>query len=233
MVVVLRVPDAAGSTAWDDGAVNRERVHVDELDVSAHFETGAPLVVLRGPAVVHPRSREERRETGRLLVGRAASLLLGVEVRDVRVSARCARCGGEHGRPLVSVSGRTDRVTASVSHAGGTTVAAVSDRDVGIDGEPIAGRDDRFAAIRTVVGPSAEGLADGMHVLSAWTTVEAVVKADGRGLEVDARRVRVEHRPGTSTSRAAIDGVEPFYTVSSAVLDGLVLTVAVLDAATG
>lgn len=116
-----------------------------------------------------------------------------------------------------------------MSHSVGTTVAVVADHVVGIDVEPLDGTADRFTAIRAVAGPWASDVADGAEALTAWTTVEAVLKADGRGLEIDPRRVRLAGRPGELGTTASIDGTGPLYAVSSAVVDGRVVTLALGD----
>lgn len=95
-----------------------------------------------------------------------------------RVSARCARCGGDHGR--VRVSGVD--ATASVSYANGWAVVAVrrGDDRVGID----AVAADATGLERVL--PEADA--------QAWARVEAALKADGRGLAVDPGRVRITER---------------------------------------
>jgi 4'-phosphopantetheinyl transferase len=97
---------------------------------------------------------------------------------------------------------------------------------VGIDAEPLAGDPSRFAAIREVCGRSAADVADGVEALRLWTTIEAVLKADGRGLDVDPRRVSVEGIAGTTGSTAWIDD-GPRFTLRGMVVDGLVVSVAV------
>lgn len=130
------------------------------------------------------------------------------------------------------MSGRPHTVGASVSHAGGRTVVAVADGAVGVDAEPIAGSADRFAAIRSISGSWGSDAADGADVLGVWTAIESVVKADGRGLEIDPGRVRVTGGSGDAMRTGSIDGRRPFYAVSSADVDGLVVSVA-LEAAAG
>lgn len=210
--------------------VDRDCTASSARDITARFDADAPFVVLLRHAGDALRSAEERRADGRRLVIEAAAALLGIDPSEVTVTARCAHCGGDHGRPLVSIDGRPGALDASVSHADGATVAAVADRVMGIDLEPIAGGSDRFVAIRAVSGPWAAEVADGADALRAWTTVEAVVKADGRGLEIDPRRVRLTGRPGELGTTASIDGAGPLYAVSSAVVDGCVVTLALGEA---
>lgn len=187
---------------------------------------GDVVVLLRVDAAETVRSASERRADGRSLVVDAVVSLLGVDRGEVVMTARCTRCGGDHGRPTVSVAGRSGLVSASVSHAGGATAAAVARRPVGVDIEALAGPADRFAAIRAVSGPWATDVADGPDALRVWTTIEAVLKADGRGLEVDPRRIVLDGRLDASGTRASVDGRRPFYAVSSTEVDGLVLAVA-------
>jgi 4'-phosphopantetheinyl transferase len=194
--------------------------------VSALLPAGGPLLVLMSAAGPGEHSPAERRAGGRALVADAVGRLFGADPASVVVTARCARCGGDHGRPLISLSGRELPAWASVSHAGAVSVAAVSDRRVGIDAEPVAGGAGRFDAIRALAGPWAADAADGPEALRAWTIVEAVLKADGRGLEVDPGRVLLDGRPGRVGTTASVDGSGPVYAVSTAVVDGLVLSVA-------
>ena len=194
--------------------------------MSALLSASGPLAVLIGTDGTAERSRDERRAHGRVLVAEAVGTLLGADPASVTVTARCARCGGDHGRPLVSVGGRRHPVWASVSHAGGVTVAAASDRRMGVDAEPVAGRTGRFDAIRALAGPWAADATDGPDALRAWTIVEAVLKADGRGLEIEPGRVLLDGRPGRAGAIASVDGSGPVYAVSSAVVDGLVVSTA-------
>jgi 4'-phosphopantetheinyl transferase len=102
------------------------------------------------------------------------TLLSGL-LREATFVSRCPRCGGEHGR--IRVSGAEAAV--SVSYAGGWAVAVVAEgcARAGIDVvEADAGGLDR-------VLPGADA--------RAWARVEAVLKADGRGLDVDPARVQV------------------------------------------
>jgi len=109
---------------------------------------------------------------GRLLL-RDLIAELGAEGDLVAV---CPDCGGPHGKPLLQGSS----LQLSLSHGAGVVVAAASwDAPVGIDVEapPSAAA---LAAIGEVAGEA---------TLERWTRVEAILKADGRGLRVDPRRV--------------------------------------------
>ncbi len=89
--------------------------------------------------------------------------------------SRCARCGGEHGR--IRVTGV--EAAASVSYAPGWAVVAVADGPgaIGVDAAPAHAQ----GLDRVLPGADAR----------AWARTEAVLKADGRGLEVDPARVHV------------------------------------------
>ncbi|MBF4620918.1 4'-phosphopantetheinyl transferase superfamily protein [Clavibacter sp. VKM Ac-2542] len=150
--------------------------------------------MIPGPALVHvavvpgpgTADRAARTAAGRDALRALAAELVGADPADVTVRARCATCGGEHGRPVLGGSRALDGLHASVAHAGGLVVVAVSvDGPIGIDAEP-----------REREAPP------GM-TLGGWVRIEAVLKADGRGLLVDPSLVRVE---GDATGMTA--GIE-------------------------
>ncbi len=139
--------------------------------------------MIPAPAVVHvavgrgpeTADRATRTAAGRVALRARAAELVGADPADVTVRARCATCGGAHGRPVLGGSRALDGLHASVAHAGGLVVVAVSpDGPIGIDAEP-RGRE----------APPGTTLAE-------WVRVEAVLKTDGRGLLVDPSLVRVE-----------------------------------------
>lgn len=146
----------------------------------------------------------ERFLAGRMLLRELAAELTGLPLESITVTAACPDCGLEHGQP------RVDGLFVSLSHAGAVTVAAASaDAAVGIDIEPRAVSPERRAAIRDVAGGDD---------LAHWTRVEAVLKADGRGLRVDPRAV------GIHGNRATLDGAS--YTLTDAGDDDFVVSVA-------
>jgi 4'-phosphopantetheinyl transferase len=139
--------------------------------------------VRRVPAAVHvarvpvdrSADRPARTAVGRVALRALAAELVGADPADVTVRARCATCGGPHGRPVLGGSRALDGLHASVAHAGDAVVVAVSaDGPIGIDAEP-RGRE----------APPGTTLAE-------WVRIEAVLKADGRGLRVDTSLVRFE-----------------------------------------
>jgi 4'-phosphopantetheinyl transferase len=136
--------------------------------------TPVPAAVLVSVArVPEAADRPARTAVGRVALRALAAEIVGADPADVTVRARCATCGGEHGRPVLGGSRALDGLHASVTHAGDAVVVAVSaDGPIGIDAEP-RGR----------------ATPPGM-TLAGWVRIEAVLKADGRGLRVDPARVR-------------------------------------------
>jgi len=103
--------------------------------------------------------------------------------------SRCARCGGDHGR--IRASG-TD-AAVSVSYAGGWAAVAIAAAGTRVGVDIVAA--DAGGLDRVLPGADAR----------AWARVEAVLKADGRGLDVDPARVRVVgDEDGTWSAR--VDG---------------------------
>jgi 4'-phosphopantetheinyl transferase len=126
---------------------------------------------------------------GHALLRRLAGAQLGIDPAEVVLEQRCPDCGGAHGRPVIPRS----RLRVSLARGGGAVVAVAAwDRELGVDVEAREQPPARLAAIREVAG--GDGVAH-------WTRVEAVLKADGRGLGVDPRRVRVDG------ATASVDGV--------------------------
>lgn len=113
--------------------------------------------------------RASRRDTSRALL---TELLPGA-----RFVSRCPLCGGDHGR--IRVEGVDAAV--SVSYLPGWTVVAVTREygRIGVDAVPT----DAAGLERVLPGET-----DARD----WARVEAVLKADGRGLAVDPAQVVVE-----------------------------------------
>ncbi len=141
-------------------------------------------------------SRAQGFLAGRALIRELVRRLHGSD--EVRLSSRCARCGADHGRP------RSAGVSLSVSHAEDLVVVAAT------AGSTLLGVD--------VEQATADGRLDGLGPLfpdgsapdlAAWTRIEAAVKADGRGFEIEPSEVLLQPRS---------DGVEP--RVWSATLPG-------------
>jgi len=100
-------------------------------------------------------------------------------------SRPCPRCGVRHSG--VEVTGVP--VVAGVSYAPGLVVAAVAPRRrvgrLGIDVELDASDATRSRDLQRLLGPSR------VPPLRRWTRIEAILKADGRGLLVDPADVAV------------------------------------------
>ncbi|MFS4505588.1 4'-phosphopantetheinyl transferase family protein [Clavibacter sp. Sh2141] len=156
--------------------------------------TAVHVSVVRVVGAVGNADRPTRTAAGRDALRALAAQLTGADPADVTVRARCATCGGPHGRPVLGGSRALDGLHASVAHAGDAVIVAVSaDGPIGIDAEPR----DREAPPGTT--------------LAEWVRIEAVLKADGRGLLVDPSLVRFEGDAMGTT--AWIDGEDARYRV--------------------
>ncbi|WP_285116794.1 hypothetical protein [Leifsonia sp. fls2-241-R2A-40a] len=146
---------------------------------------------------------------GRLALRTAAARLGHPELL---ISAPCPDCGLSHGRPVAV--GASQPVHLALAHADGRAFAVASRAPVGIDAEPAATEQSRREAIDDLV----PGRGD---PLRRWTAVEAVLKADGRGLRraPDAVRIRM--------FSARLDGRR--YRLRTTRVDGCVATVARLQ----
>jgi len=158
--------------------------------------TGAPA---SGPrVVVVVRERATTPAGDRALLVRVVAEATGVTPAEVEVSRRCARCGGDHGRPVLVHCGDrgAEGVGLSLSRAGRSVAIAVSFAGpVGIDIESVVAAS-RAALDDVAFGPAErERLAgaDRSPALRAamWTAKEAVLKATGDGLRVDPRELEV------------------------------------------
>lgn len=137
-------------------------------------------------------------ERERFLVGRSAILvavsrLVGERVDGLTVDAVCLACGRAHGAPVV-VGART-RVHVSLTHGSDRAFAVAAYRPIGVDAEPRNTPAARLIAIHDVTGRR------GRDPLGRWTAIEAILKADGRGLRVDPAQVLVGHRHGRVADR--------------------------------
>lgn len=148
------------------------------------------------------------------LAGRAA-LLAAIGPRDAgaAVDATCPDCGRSHGRPRLPTR---PSLHLSLSHAAGLAFAVAASAPIGIDAEPLGTDPARLAGAAALL----PGRGD---ALRRWTAVEAVLKAEGRGLRVDPVEVRLRGRTAT------LQGVR--YRLTSSELRGCRVTVAQAAAA--
>ena len=128
---------------------------------------------------------------GRLLLRRLTAELTG---EAAELTAECPDCGGAHGKPGIPGS----KLQLSLSHGAGVVVAAaVFGARVGVDHDSAA--PEALAAIGALTGEA---------TLQRWTRVEAILKADGRGLRVDPSQVLIDGdvgRVAESPTRYALE----------------------------
>ena len=114
------------------------------------------------------------------------------------ITNACPQCGAPHGP--VQIAGA--RLVASVTYAGGFAIACIADRAyaaaAGIDAESVKDPRRSAAAMRGIIHPGRSSS------LREWTRVEAVLKADGRGLRVAPAAVSLTE--GDGAWRATVDG---------------------------
>lgn len=139
--------------------------------------------------------------------------------RGAVLGQRCPRCGGPHGPLVVSDA----PYVASVTYAGGYAIAAVAATTdaaaLGIDAEPLEDARRDAAGMTGVLG-------EGEATVRDWTRVEAVLKADGRGLRVEPAAVELVVRDAGWT--ATVPGGDVYTGWDAPGPPGVLLSVAVL-----
>lgn len=158
-LVVVRHVDATDGGLDRLGPSDRSRLDAASPPVRARFLAG----------------REAALDAARRLLGADAAAL------PLSIDATCPDCGGAHGRPIVSADARV--VHVSIAHAAHRAFAVAAFVPVGVDAEPRNTPRARLTAVGRLIG---RRVAD---PLATWTRIEAVLKADGRGLRVDPRDV--------------------------------------------
>ncbi len=163
----------------------------------------------RYEGIVQQQSRDSFL-VGRILLRSLAGDLLGIAPQKVALSADCPDCSKPHGRPVidgvnlhVSLS-RCDVAVVAVANWGAA---------IGVDVEPRSVSRQRERAIGSLTGNP---------TVAQWTGVEAVLKADGRGLRVDPSGVVIEGH------RANLEG-SSYWLTTPDVDDELMVSVAVAD----
>lgn len=135
-----------------------------------------------------PDAQKARFAAGRILLARLLTEIAGPDA-DPRLDTVCERCGGAHGRARHGAG----QIALSLSYAGDLVVAAAAatdeTRDIGVDVErgDTAGAA-RVAELGRLFAPAPA------PTLEEWTRIEAVLKADGRGLRVEPWAVRFAPR---------------------------------------
>ena len=170
---------------------------------------------------------------GRAMLRALVSELAAVAPEDVRIAARCPDCGGAHGRPVVMAPDAATAIRVSLAHAGDVTVAAaLVGGSVGVDAEQRAPAQATTTTGTATQGTATQGTATQATTtpgtaddLRQWTRIEAVLKADGRGLRVDPAAVVFERTADQLV--ASVPGDPRRYLVRDAPLgDDLIVTVA-------
>lgn len=161
---------SGSSSAGCDGSASAPR--------AAAYAGHVQQTTVEGVRIAWARTApHDRRETGRALIrALAAEFAPGV---DLRVEQRCPLCGGPHGRPLMPHA----PALASVAYADPWVVVAVVGAEqaaaIGVDAELDGPAPDLSALFAPRDPPDLRG----------WTAIEAVLKADGRGVMVAPDRV--------------------------------------------
>lgn len=143
----------------------------------------------RAPETGRPRA------AGRMLL---TALLSDLGLRGERLTQRCSHCGAVDHGALATASGHA---VVSVSYAEGLVVAAAALRTdaaaigVDVERESGSGRMVDLAALFAPLPPP---------TTAEWTAIEAVVKADGRGLRIPPGDVRVGERPASTLPGARL-----------------------------
>ncbi|MCS5734106.1 4'-phosphopantetheinyl transferase family protein [Herbiconiux daphne] len=188
------------------------RVHVRWIPLDAGAVDVAELLPVLGDGERRRfESTPDAATASRFVIGRAALRALASELVDdavapaeLEVTAVCQVCGGPHGRPQVDLvspktkgKSRGKRLQASIAHcAAGVAVAASWHGAIGIDVERADAPIESLAAIGTLIPAAARPGGRNWEPIQHWTRVEAVVKADGRGLLIDPADVAIQTRDG-------------------------------------
>ncbi|KQY44579.1 hypothetical protein ASD18_13850 [Cellulomonas sp. Root137] len=216
-------------------------VSEDALPIEVHWAHTVPVDELVGALTPGERDRVGTLRTAEARDGIASSLLLartavgswtGVTAGSVELHRRCPRCGSRaHGRPSASWRSVPDDAhwTAvphlSLARTAGTVVVVTTRTDeVGIDVERRT--DHVFDGFDEVVlaADEARGVDDEAR-LRTWVRKEAVLKAVGRGLDVDPRSLVLG--PGGEPPRIARGPAGPWHLQDLDPTDGAIGALAV------
>ncbi len=146
------------------------------------------------------------------LLRREAGAWLGVPADQVRFDRTCARCGRQHGRPVVLPPGpgmaggcpAPAVPSVSLTHSGGLAGVALRSGPglVGLDAEEPWPPDGRAGLADMVLAPGDDA---SVPVRRVWVAKEAVLKAAGVGLREPMTGFALRPGPGQeATSRARV-----------------------------
>lgn len=227
----MRSRAAGNGVARSGGAHDLPGVHLRWLALDEQSLDAERLLPLLGRAeqeryrATASAAVAERFVFGRVLLRMLVGELLERPATAVRVAACCPRCGAAHGRPWIEGA---EHLSVSIAHCRGAVVVAASSAGVvGVDVEPADGPAERGIAITRIAGaPFATGGIRAADPILHWTRIEAALKADGRGLDLDPRLVRIhesrfaaEARIDASRFRLAEPHLDPSLRVSVALGD--------------
>lgn len=143
---------------------------------------------------------------GRVLLRHLASELTGSPVIDI--TARCPLCDGPHGVPQIGGG----KVIASISHSADLVSVAVAPTSeisaLGLDLEHMSAQTHLRLADLGNLFPDGK-----VPSATRWTQIEAVLKADGRGLTVEPSAVLIKNGKGHVPSNPAIPGAPVVFDV--------------------
>lgn len=136
--------------------------------------------------------------------------------RTGMLEAICSHCGSTgHGKPgipglpvLTSITYTGTAVFVALAGAHDLSALGIDAEDQRRDAAP------RPAFPSAALPPASQSVGEPAVDLERWTAIEAVLKADGRGLRVDPDEVRFE-----GEDLARITGQGPSYRIHSAVVD--------------
>ena len=176
-------PGPAGAQGGTGGA-RLEFAHVSDASGGGPDGTRPPLVVVSWCVGSAQGGAAQ-------LIRHQARTVFGVPDTAVSVGRHCASCGStEHGRPSLARTPGVWVPEVSISRAPGLTVVALTRAGrVGVDVERSAAAS--FPGFDAVAAHEHEAPDDVEARTVLWVRKESLLKATGRGLAVDPRRIRL------------------------------------------
>ena len=155
----------------------------------------------RARCATYARSADRARFVGgRVLARRAVAAELGCDPREVRLDARCAVCGGAHGRPRVLGPGE-GLLDLSIAHASERVLVAVARGcAVGVDVERIGPFEDLATAGAGVLAAAERAV---LVALPARARRRLLWLLDAQGGAAEGDRPRPRDRAGHRACHAA------------------------------